>query len=111
MSKAKYVLTTTGVHNISVRKHLEAIGAYSKIVGNFTGYPEHRLISKFVLTIKPDMSDVEIVSKIKKAADNWRWTNLDEKHRNYILKTHDPLYVAAMISQKLLKKGMDVMNK
>ena len=104
MSKAKYVLTTTGVHNISVRKHLEAIGARSKIIGNVTGYPEHRLISKFVLTIEPNMSDVEIVSKIKESADNWSWKDLDEKRRNYVIKTHDPFYVASMISQKLLRK-------
>lgn len=104
MSKAKYILTTTGVHNISVRKHLETIGARSKIIGNITGYPEHKLISKFVLTIKPEMSDTEIIYKIKKAVDSWDWTNIDEKRRNYIIKTHDPLYVASIISRKITEK-------
>lgn len=102
MSKSKFVLTTTGIYNISVRKHLEAIGSRSKIVGNTTGYPEHRLISKFVLNINQNMTDSDIVDTIYNACTNWEWSDQDERNRNQILKTHNPSYVASMIVRKLL---------
>lgn len=101
MSKSKYVLSTTGIHNISVRKHIEAIGARSKILGNTTGFPEHRLISKFVLPINQEMGNQDILDTIARNCKRWHWSEENEKIRNYVIKTHNPYYVAKMLVNKI----------
>ena len=103
MEKAKFVISTTGLYNISVRKHIEIVCARAKIIGNTTGFGEHKVFDSFTLPLNCDMSDQQINKAIEEAVDNWKWSDEDEKKRQLILSTHGPVFIAKSLREKIGK--------
>ncbi len=101
MELSRFVLSTTGIRNISVRKHIEAVGAHAKIVGNITGFEEHGAISKLTLLLHPQMSDKEITTTIESACRNWCWSEEDETVRDLIMRTSSPTAIARLLKLRL----------
>jgi hypothetical protein len=94
MAQAKLVLSTTGRHNISVRKHLEAIGARAKILGNHTGFSEHAPLVPLLVRLNDEYTESQIIETIRRALSCWTWEARDEQARKAILSIHAPNAVA-----------------
>lgn len=103
MEKAKFVISTTGLYNISVRKHIEIVTSRAKIIGNTTGFSEHKIFDSFILSLDYDMTDQQINKAIEGAIDNWKWSDEDEKKRQLLLDTHDPVFIAKFLKEKIEK--------
>ncbi len=101
MEKAKFVLSTTGIYNISTRKHIEAVGSRSKILGNISGFQEHEVFNDFTLMLNQEMTDKQIIKTIEQGVENWEWSTVEENQRQLVLAIHDPLSIAKTLMQKL----------
>lgn len=101
MEKAKFVISTTGIYNISTRKHIEIVGSRAKILGNTTGFGEHKVFNSFTLSLSRNMTDEQISQAIERGAKDWEWSDEDEKNRQLVLDMHDPVFIVESLKTKL----------
>lgn len=101
MEQSRLVISTTGIYNISVRKHIEIVGSRAKILGNTTGFPEHTSFERFVVHLSQELSDVEMTQRIENALSDWMWSGEDEYASKVILESHDALRIARSLHAKL----------
>jgi hypothetical protein len=101
MEKAKFVISTTGIYNISPRKHIEIVASRAKILGNTTGFSEHEIFENFILRLDLTMTDEKIVKLIEEGISAWKWSDSDETKRKIVLDMHDPVLIAKSLKEKL----------
>ncbi len=105
MEKAKFVISSTGIYNISARKHIEIVASRAKILGNITGFDEHKIFESFTLPLDRKMTDEQINSLIEEGVKNWGWSSENEKNRQLVLNMHDPALIAKSLTDKLEQDG------
>lgn len=111
MEKAKFVIATTGIYNISGRKHIEIVGSRAKIIGNTTGFNEHKIFDNFTLFLDYNMTDQQISNTIENAINNWKWSNEDEKKRQLIINGYNPIFIAKLLKKKIISMNKPDINK
>ena len=69
VKRSKISIATPTVFNISVRKYYEFMAAKVIPLGISTGYPEHEMLEKVLVSVSPRDSDREIVKKVEYALE------------------------------------------
>jgi len=83
-------LATTGLANISTRKHYEICGLGSTCLGNHTGLFDHDIVKKNIVEIDIKMSENQICNKIEDAlSDKNKLNYMVESTREKILSEFD----------------------
>jgi len=102
ISKSWLSLATTGLANISVRKHLEICGLGSTWLGNETGLPDHDLIRSNGINIDISMTDNEILSKIEESlSDKKRLQEMVNSVKDKVREEYDYRNVAKKLCRDL----------
>lgn len=114
LASSYFAIATTTAFNLSVRKYYEIMGVGSTVIGNATSLPEHNLVRQNFVELREDMSDQEILHRIRTAIKKKKEYNhmakaLKDKALSYasahtVAKTIEQFYAEGTMTVFMMSK-------